>query len=149
MIKRNRATPPPVTDRSLAHKPSGGERFHEIWEEVEMGLGDYATLSSPDERSKEFITDRIDDKYETSLTFELNDLYQKLIPSPESYEMRLKFLAKIQHILDLEWPNRDITAHLFGSTVNGLGSLGSDVDICLTTPWDDRIRGVSNMHILA
>jgi DNA polymerase sigma len=33
--------------------------------------------------------------------------------------------------------------------VNGLSSSHSDVDLCLTTPWDDPINGVSNMLILA
>lgn len=39
--------------------------------------------------------------------------------------------------------------HLFGSSVSGLAALYSDVDVCLETPWEDRLNGVSNMFVLA
>jgi DNA polymerase sigma len=42
------------------------------------------------------------------------DLYQNLIPTLESLEQRKKFLCKLQTILDLEFPERKIKAHLFG-----------------------------------
>ena len=80
--------------------------------------------------------------------------------------------------MDTEFPGKEIKAHLFGyesmievysfsnrtvdldlktipstfhfrSTVNGLGSPQSDVDVCLTTPWVDTESGVSNMFVTA
>ncbi|KAI8811539.1 hypothetical protein BJ742DRAFT_659811, partial [Cladochytrium replicatum] len=73
----------------------------------------------------------------------------RLLPTTETFDLRMNFLNKIQAIVDSEWPDRDIKAHLFGSSVNGLGSESSDVDIVLMTTWDDREHGVANMHVLA
>ncbi|KAJ3296677.1 hypothetical protein HK104_001356 [Borealophlyctis nickersoniae] len=148
-----KADPPDV---SLPVKPGGGERFSEILEEVEIEMngmvnGEKKGISPVNLKvtSPLNVSDHLDGEAEESLTFQINDLYQKLQPSPDSYEIRHQFLAKIQRILDLEWPGKEIRAYLFGSTVNGLGTSGSDVDICLKTPWDDRVAGVSNMHVLA
>ncbi|KAI9094438.1 hypothetical protein DFS34DRAFT_567072, partial [Phlyctochytrium arcticum] len=73
----------------------------------------------------------------------------RLLPSADSELTRVKFLSKLQRILDTEWPDKQIVVHVFGSSKNGLGTLSSDVDICLTTPWDDRVNGVANILVLA
>ncbi|KAI8824346.1 uncharacterized protein EV422DRAFT_565042 [Fimicolochytrium jonesii] len=99
---------------------------------------------SPDQ-----VPHELDEETEMLLTLEINALAASLTPSQESYQLRSLFIEKLQRILDLEWPGKEIKAHVFGSTVNGLGTRTSDVDVCLTTPWDDRINGISNMHILA
>ncbi|KAJ3009762.1 hypothetical protein HKX48_007752 [Thoreauomyces humboldtii] len=91
----------------------------------------------------------VDPEVEQRLTQQLMALSSNLTPSKESQQMRLKFVSKLQRIIDTEWPTRSITAHVFGSTVNGLGTQTSDVDVCLTTAWEDRANGVSNMDILA
>lgn len=44
-----------------------------------------------------------------------------------------------------EWPDHDIKAHVFGSSVNDLGTSSSDVDLCITTPWG----GLRNVRTLA
>ncbi|KAI9338951.1 hypothetical protein DFJ73DRAFT_603047, partial [Zopfochytrium polystomum] len=62
---------------------------------------------------------------------------------------RRKFIAKIKYILSKEWPDKGIRVHPFGSTVNGLGTSRSDVDLCLTTPWEDPVNSICNMHVLA
>ncbi|KAI9324902.1 hypothetical protein DFJ73DRAFT_597024, partial [Zopfochytrium polystomum] len=72
-----------------------------------------------------------------------------LTPSQESMARRKKFIAKILYILTKQWPDKGIEVHPFGSTLNGLGTATSDVDICVTTPWDDPVNGVANMHVLA
>ncbi|KAI9336477.1 hypothetical protein DFJ73DRAFT_629159, partial [Zopfochytrium polystomum] len=72
-----------------------------------------------------------------------------LTPSQEALARRRKFIAKINYILSKQWPDKDIKVHPFGSTVNGLGTSSSDVDLCLTTTWDDPVNGISNMHVVA
>ncbi|KAF7725015.1 hypothetical protein EC973_000508 [Apophysomyces ossiformis] len=54
-------------------------------------------------------------------------------------------VKKIERLLNTEWPNRDISVHLFGSSVNDLGSGNSDVDLCITTQWN----GLRNVRTLA
>ncbi|KAI9023404.1 hypothetical protein DFJ74DRAFT_606001, partial [Hyaloraphidium curvatum] len=69
--------------------------------------------------------------------------------SPSGSASRLQFREKLQGIFDREYPGRDIRVHLFGSSISGLAASYSDVDVCIETPWDDRINGVANMFVLA
>ncbi|KAI9337457.1 hypothetical protein BD770DRAFT_353493 [Pilaira anomala] len=63
-------------------------------------------------------------------------LYQKLIPSRQSFNKRQVMMIKIEKILHREWPNQHLKVHLFGSSQNGLGTNSSDVDICISTSWN-------------
>ncbi|KAJ3030140.1 hypothetical protein HDV00_009094 [Rhizophlyctis rosea] len=150
----NEEDPTPPPDVSLPVKPGGVERFLEILEEaeIESGFNGNPQAIPPvllKKKSTIEAMDHLSQDQEERLTFQINDLYQNLQPSSDSSDIRSHFLAKIQRILDTEWPGKRIVAHLFGSSVNGLGTIQSDVDICLTTPWDDRVQGVANMHVLA
>ncbi|TPX35497.1 hypothetical protein SmJEL517_g02175 [Synchytrium microbalum] len=86
---------------------------------------------------------------ETQLTEQVLDLYNTLRPRDEFKTARMGFLEKLQGILDNTWPDHSITAYLFGSSINGLGTESSDVDICLVTPWEDLENGVANVHVFA
>ncbi|KAI7866588.1 hypothetical protein BDF14DRAFT_1810361 [Spinellus fusiger] len=87
----------------------------------------------------------LDRKYEDNLSVEILSLFQEQLPSQESYNRRMALVRKIEYILDSEWPSRDITVHLFGSSVNDLGTSHSDVDLCITTQW----HGLRNIRVLA
>ncbi|ORY93795.1 hypothetical protein BCR43DRAFT_461104 [Syncephalastrum racemosum] len=87
----------------------------------------------------------LDPLYEHHLCFELLALYEQLLPTRESSDRRLGLVQKIERLLNTEWPNHDIRVHLFGSSVNDLGSAQSDVDLCITTPWN----GLRNVRVLA
>jgi hypothetical protein len=50
----------------------------------------------------------------SSLTAQAKATYQRLIPTLASLEQRKRFLVKLQGILDLEFPDKRIKAHLFG-----------------------------------
>ncbi|KAJ3224403.1 hypothetical protein HK099_008508 [Clydaea vesicula] len=121
-------------DVSLATKPTGNRFFEE--------LTDPFYSSEPCQKT-------LTQTFEENITVEVSELHQRLNFTLEIYNMRLDFLKKIQGIIDLEWPDKDVKAHLFGSTISGLGSVNSDVDIVLITSWDDRINGVSNMNVIA
>ncbi|CAG8535943.1 23330_t:CDS:2 [Gigaspora margarita] len=82
---------------------------------------------------------------ERSLTEAINSLYEELLPTEESHERRKRFVDKIERILNEEWPDHEIKVNLFGSSMNLLGTSTSDVDICVTTPWN----GLKNITILA
>ncbi|KAI9259058.1 hypothetical protein BY458DRAFT_517649 [Sporodiniella umbellata] len=51
----------------------------------------------------------------------------------------------MQTLLNNEWPDRDIKPNVFGSFVNHLGTSASDIDLCITTPWN----GLKNVRVLA
>ncbi|CAG8464186.1 20845_t:CDS:2 [Racocetra persica] len=82
---------------------------------------------------------------EKSLSEAIYSLYEELLPTNESHERRKQFIDKIERILNEEWPDHEIKVNLFGSSVNSLGTSTSDVDICVTTPWN----GLKNINILA
>ncbi|KAJ2363516.1 hypothetical protein IW150_006717, partial [Coemansia sp. RSA 2607] len=71
---------------------------------------------------------------EKTLTAQILHTYEtRLFPSAESIEVKRAFIEKFATILMLEFPDWEIEIHVFGSSVNGLGTSRSDVDICLTT----------------
>jgi len=76
-------------------------------------------------------------EYAASLEKEMMDFYLKNVPTEESKTKKLSLLKRIQKIFSERYPTLGIKAHLFGSSVNELGTYNSDVDICLTTR--DRI----------
>ncbi|KAJ2716428.1 hypothetical protein H4R19_000660 [Coemansia spiralis] len=71
---------------------------------------------------------------EKSLTAQILHTYEtRLFPSAESIEVKRAFIEKFATILVTEFPEWEVDIHVFGSSVNGLGTSRSDVDICLTT----------------
>ncbi|KAJ2847631.1 hypothetical protein IWW36_003756 [Coemansia brasiliensis] len=71
---------------------------------------------------------------EKSLTAQILHTYEtRLFPSAESIEVKRAFIEKFATVLVSEFPDWEVDIHVFGSSVNGLGSSRSDVDICLTT----------------
>ncbi|KAJ1740010.1 hypothetical protein LPJ68_004175 [Coemansia sp. RSA 1086] len=71
---------------------------------------------------------------EKSLTAQILHTYEtRLFPSAESIEIKRSFIEKFATVLVSEFPDWEVDIHVFGSSVNGLGSSRSDVDICLTT----------------
>ncbi|KAF9186695.1 hypothetical protein BGZ50_002357 [Haplosporangium sp. Z 11] len=82
---------------------------------------------------------------EAKLSMEMVDLFEDLLPTQESHERRTMLISKIEKILRTEWPEQDIQAHPFGSTVNDLGTSSSDVDICIMTTWPE----LKNVQMLA
>ncbi|KAI8069100.1 uncharacterized protein B0P05DRAFT_551557, partial [Gilbertella persicaria] len=110
-------------------------------ENVPSLLDDLAT----DESNCSFTPCYLDIQQEDNLSIDIIQLYYELLPSKESHDRRIKFVKLMEKILNSEWPEHDIKANVFGSSVNDLGTSSSDVDLCITTPWS----GLRNVRILA
>ncbi|KAH6674675.1 zinc finger protein-like protein [Halenospora varia] len=78
---------------------------------------------------------------ETTLSKEMEELYHRLLPTPESEDKRKKLVEKLENIFNTAWPGHDIRVHVFGSSGNLLCTDESDVDICITTDWKE-LEGV-------
>ncbi|KAI8336553.1 hypothetical protein BC941DRAFT_427426 [Chlamydoabsidia padenii] len=87
----------------------------------------------------------LDSDEEDQLSVSMLALYEDLLPTRESYNRRMGLVQKIEYLLNTEWPDRNIKANLFGSSVNNLGTSQSDVDLCITTSWN----GLRNVRLLA
>ncbi|KAJ1907755.1 hypothetical protein LPJ81_000546 [Coemansia sp. IMI 209127] len=82
---------------------------------------------------------------EKTLTAQILHTYEtRLFPSAESIELKRAFIEKFATILTDEFPDLEVDIHVFGSSVNGLGTSRSDVDICLTTEH----RELENVFLL-
>ncbi|KAI9729862.1 MAG: hypothetical protein M1834_006611 [Cirrosporium novae-zelandiae] len=75
----------------------------------------------------------LDQAEEAKVTKDMNALYDEIVPSNESDQKRVEFVAKLEKLLDKQWPGKDIKVHVFGSTGSRLATTDSDVDICITT----------------
>ncbi|EGD89475.2 uncharacterized protein TERG_05716 [Trichophyton rubrum CBS 118892] len=80
------------------------------------------------------LKEKLEPEKEVKLSRDIKELYQKLLPSPESEERRVKFVRKLEKLLDTQWPGNEIKVNVFGSSGNKLCTSDSDVDICITTP---------------
>ncbi|KAL7813024.1 hypothetical protein V8C26DRAFT_170386 [Trichoderma gracile] len=102
------------------------------------------------------IKSKLSESEEKQLAADMNEIYQKLLPTEKVEENRRKLVNKLEMIFNTEWPGHDIKVHLFGSSGNLLCSDDSDgklpplrptdisrslthvpVDICITTPWHE------------
>ncbi|KAG5290621.1 PAP/25A associated domain family [Histoplasma capsulatum G186AR] len=83
------------------------------------------------------LKDQLDSADEKKLSGDMRELYDRLLPSEESESRRLKFVDKLENLLNKQWPGNNIRVHVFGSSGNKLCSSDSDVDICITTTYKE------------
>jgi DNA polymerase sigma len=83
------------------------------------------------------VKNKLSEDEERKLATDMRDIYDRLLPTPKVEENRKKLVQKLETIFNEEWPGHDIKVHLFGSSGNLLCSDDSDVDICITTPWQE------------
>ncbi|UKZ81447.1 hypothetical protein TrVFT333_009219 [Trichoderma virens FT-333] len=83
------------------------------------------------------VKSKLSESEEKQLAADMNEIYNKLLPTEKVEEDRRKLVNKLETIFNTEWPGHDIKVHLFGSSGNLLCSDDSDVDICITTSWHE------------
>ena len=69
----------------------------------------------------------LSEEQEEILSKNIHELYERLLPTPESEQRRTKFVQKLETILHDRWPSSSIKVNVFGSTGNNLGTSDSDV----------------------
>ena len=67
--------------------------------------------------------DRLENR---KLNGDMKELYDRLLPTPESEARRKHFIGKLQTILNDRWPGYNISVHVFGSSGNLLCTSDSD-----------------------
>lgn len=70
---------------------------------------------------------------EKKVAADMNEVFQRLLPSEKVEEKRRKLVQKLEKIFNDEWPGHDIKAHLFGSSGNLLCSDDSDGTLTLAS----------------
>ncbi|KAJ5323439.1 hypothetical protein N7476_002039 [Penicillium atrosanguineum] len=84
---------------------------------------------------KEALKEKLTPEEEKKLTEDIEELYERLLPSAESDDRRRQLVAKLEKLFNEQWPGHEIKAKVFGSSGNKLCSSDSDVDICITTDY--------------
>ncbi|KAF2804029.1 uncharacterized protein BDZ99DRAFT_452531 [Mytilinidion resinicola] len=103
------------------------------------------TSSDTLEKAKEEPKKALDPHEEKKLSGDMRELYDRILPTPESEQRRVKFVQKLENLLRREWPGYEFKVHVFGSSGNLLCTSESDVDVCIQTP----MKKLESMHILA
>lgn len=93
----------------------------------------YDIGDAPLERPKEVPKKVLDPEEEKKLSGDMRELYDRLLPSPESDKRRQHFVDKLDRILRKEWPGNEFHVHLFGSSGNMLCTSESDGEILVET----------------
>ncbi|KAK4938033.1 hypothetical protein LTR10_021440 [Elasticomyces elasticus] len=109
----------------------------------------YSYGPEPLPKDKSDLKTRLNHEEDEALTRDMQDLYSRLLPSAESEQRRTRFIDKLDRLLRGNWPTSSITVNVFGSTGNNLGTLDSDVDICITTDCREMERVCSIAELLA
>ncbi|KAH8180180.1 cid1 family poly A polymerase domain-containing protein [Sarocladium implicatum] len=81
------------------------------------------------------VKSKLSEDEERKLATDMREVYDRLLPTQAVEESRQKLVQKLETIFNEEWPGHDIRVNLFGSSGNFLCSDDSDVDICITTSW--------------
>ena len=63
---------------------------------------------------------------ERKLSTDMRELYDRLLPTPESEARREKLVQKLEKLFNDEWPGHNIRVHVFGSSGNLLCTDDSD-----------------------
>ncbi|CAL3970801.1 unnamed protein product [Diplocarpon coronariae] len=72
---------------------------------------------------------------ERRLSADMKEMYDALLPTPQSDRNREHMVQKLADLFNGKWPGHNIRVHVFGSSGNLLCTDSSDVDICITTEW--------------
>ena len=116
----------------VARRPVGGCRFEtgmaKARRRVPYSEGPEKLAPEPAKMKKELNRD-----HEEVLTRDIQDLYNRLLPTAESESRRSRLIEKLKKILRGRWPDCSINVKVFGSTGNNLGTCDSDIYICITT----------------
>ncbi|KAH7063811.1 hypothetical protein BKA63DRAFT_183331 [Paraphoma chrysanthemicola] len=97
------------------------------------------------DKAKEEPKKSLDPHEDGKLSGDMRELYDRLQPTQENTELRNKFVAKVQRILETEFPGNEFNVSIFGSSGNMLWTADSDVDICIHT----SMKKLEEMHMLA
>lgn len=81
---------------------------------------------------KEGLKEKLDQEEEKTMTADIMDLYDRLLPSAESDDRRHQLVRKLEKLFNDQWPGYEIKANVFGSSGNKLCSSDSDGMSCLS-----------------
>ncbi|KAK9460286.1 uncharacterized protein V1516DRAFT_685960 [Lipomyces oligophaga] len=99
---------------------------------IPYSVGTSPLPAEPESCADHELTQEIKDR----LTEDIVKLYSQLLPDDDMGAKRKKMIKKLERLMNEKWPNHDIQIQPFGSSENLLCTVDSDIDVCITTPWN-------------
>lgn len=72
------------------------------------------------------VKSKLSEDEERKLTTDMRELYDRLLPTPQSDDRRRMLVEKLEKLFNTEWPGHNIRVHVFGSSGNLLCTDESD-----------------------
>lgn len=89
------------------------------------------------------VKSKLTEDEERKLCKDMQEVYARLLPSPEVEQNREKLVQKLEKMFNDEWPGHDIQVHVFGSSGNLLCSDNSDGESKGPSPRYSRDDGLT------
>ncbi|KAH0537595.1 hypothetical protein FGG08_005627 [Glutinoglossum americanum] len=110
------------------------------------------------EKVKGQLKKKLNQDEEKKLTQAMKELYERLLPSPESEDRRARFVQKLEKLLNDQWPGNDIRVRVFGSSGNKLCTFDSDdgmervvcvpnAKVPIVKIWDPELQLACDMNV--
>lgn len=90
------------------------------------------------EQAKDELKKSLDPHEDNKLSGDMRELYDRLQPSDDNTRKRDRFVRKVQHILETEFPGNLSKVHVFGSSGNMLYTTDSD-GTAVAFPWSTGV----------
>ena len=84
---------------------------------------------------------------EGKLSGDMRELYDRILPTKDSDSRRARFVRKLEHMLNEQWPGSDIKVHVFGSSGNMLCTTDSDGKHTITAVFKKAYAQGSSRHM--
>ncbi len=109
--------------------PRGGCRYETAMAHTKRRMP-YSLGGEKLEKMKpEDVKNKLSDDEERTLSTDMRELYDRLLPTSQSETRREKLVQKLEGLFNTEWPGNNIRVHVFGSSGNLLCTDESDGQI--------------------
>ncbi|GAA5806449.1 hypothetical protein HPULCUR_011983 [Helicostylum pulchrum] len=96
-------------------KPTIESDRHELAQQEEVSnVPSQSVEQVPTESYNTFVPYVLEPQQEDNISIDMIKLYQELLPKKESHDRRIKFVKLMDRLMNTEWPDHDIKAHVFG-----------------------------------
>jgi len=106
--------------------PRGGCRYETAMAHTKRRIPYSIGSERLEKLSASSIKSKLSEDEERTLSTDMRELYDRLLPTADSENRRRKLVQKLEKLFNEEWPGHDIKVHVFGSSGNLLCTDESD-----------------------
>ena len=111
---------------SVRRVPQGGCRFETAQAHTKRRMPYSIGSDRLEKQNAATIKSNLSEDEERTLSTDMRDLYDRLLPTQQSEARRKELITKLERLFNEEWPGHTIKVHVFGSSGNLLCTDESD-----------------------